>query len=60
MKKLMTFSDFRRMFDRTIPTLIRMQTMSTPDRYTQLTINSIRFNDTIPENVFSLQNLCKR
>jgi hypothetical protein len=60
MKKLMTFGEFRRMHDRTIPTVIKMQTMNTPDRFTMLTINSIRFNERIPEGVFTLQNLCRR
>jgi hypothetical protein len=60
MKKLMTFGEFRKMYDRVIPTMIKMQTVSTPDRYTVLKINTIKFNEKIPEDVFSLQNLCRR
>jgi outer membrane lipoprotein-sorting protein len=60
MKKVMTCSKFRKMHDRIIPTSLRMQTVSTPDRYTMLTIHSVRFNENIPDKIFSLQNLCRK
>jgi outer membrane lipoprotein-sorting protein len=60
MKKLMTFGGFKNMHDRVIPTMIKMQTMSTPDRYTVLKIDTIRFNEKIPEKIFSIQNLSRR
>ncbi len=57
MKKVMSFGEFKKMHDRIIPTMIKMQTVSTPDRHTLLIIHSIRFNEKIPGSIFSLQNL---
>ena len=60
LKKFMTFSDFKVMDNRLIPTTYRMQTVKKEDRYTVMQIEDIRFNAPIPGKVFTLQNLKRR
>jgi outer membrane lipoprotein-sorting protein len=60
MKKVMTCSGFKKIHDRIIPTTYRMQTVGKDDRYTQMNIRSVRFNDNIPASVFTLQNLKRK
>jgi outer membrane lipoprotein-sorting protein len=60
MKKFMTCGEFRMMHDRVIPATYKMQTVGKEDRYTQMNIRSVRFNETIPASVFTLQNLKRK
>jgi outer membrane lipoprotein-sorting protein len=55
--RVMTFSDFRKMDDRTIPTKWVMQPVDEPDKRTVLLVEEIHFNVAIPASVFTLQNL---
>lgn len=59
-KKVMTFSSYRMMYDRVIPTLMKMQSAGKDDRYTIMEIKSIRYNVAMPEYIFSLQHLKRR
>ena len=60
LKKQLFCENFQYMDDRVIPTVYRMQTVSTPDRYTMMEIRSVQFDRSIPESVFSFQNLKRR
>ncbi|HOP62790.1 MAG TPA: outer membrane lipoprotein-sorting protein [Spirochaetota bacterium] len=60
MKKIMTCGNFRKMHDRVIPTDYKMQTVGKKDRYTRMIIRAVKFNQTIPASVFTLQNLKRR
>lgn len=60
MKKFMTCGEFRMMHDRVIPSSYRMQTVGKGDRYTQMNIRSVRFNEKIAPSVFTLQNLKRK
>ena len=60
LKKIMTFSAYRTMHDRVIPTIMKMQSVEKDDRYTIMEIKSIRYNVAIPEYIFSLQHLKRR
>ncbi len=60
LKKFMTCSDFRTMDNRVIPTAYRMETAGKEDRYTEMIIKSVKFNQRIPASVFTLQNLKRR
>ena len=60
MKKFMVCGGFRVMHDRVIPTMYKMQTVGKEDRYTQMNIRSVRFNENIPAMVFTLQNLKRK
>ena len=57
LKKTMTMSEFTEMGGRVIPAVYKMETLSKKDRYTMLRIKFIRFNVTIPDRVFTIQNL---
>jgi len=59
LRKTLTCSDFKVMGGRTIPALYKMQPAG-KDRYTIMEIKSITFNASIPDRVFSLQNLTRR
>jgi len=56
MKKVLTFSSFKNMDGRVIPTVYKMQPLR-KRRYTLMEIRAIRFNAAIPGRIFSLQNL---
>jgi hypothetical protein len=60
LKKVMTFSAFKRMHGRLIPTIYRMQSVKKKKRYTELEIIKIRFNVRLPYRVFTIQNLKRR
>jgi len=60
LKKVMIFSAFKIMHGRVIPTVYRMQTVNTPDRYTLMEIKDVRFDEPFPPNVFTLQNLKRK
>jgi len=60
LKKFMTFSDFKFMHDRTIPTKFKMETAGKKDSFTILEIQAIKFNVPIAEGIFSIQNLQRR
>jgi outer membrane lipoprotein-sorting protein len=59
-KRIWTFSQFKTMHDRVIPTVYKMQTVSKEDQYTILEIKDVKFNQVILDNIFSLQNLQRR
>lgn len=59
-KKVMTYSKYKRMHDRVIPTIFKMQTIRKRNRYTILEIKNIRFNTGISPRTFSFQNLKRR
>jgi len=60
LKKVMTFSKYRKMHGRIIPAVMKMQTVRKKDRYTVMEIKNIVFNVKIPSRVFSIQNLKRR
>ncbi len=60
LKKVLTFSKFRKVYDRVIPTLYRMETRGKEDQYTLMEIKAAKFNINIPGYVFTLQNLKRR
>lgn len=60
LKKVMTCSNFKMMHDRLIPTHYRMQTVKKKNRYTLMKIMRVKFNVSIPERIFTLQNLKRR
>lgn len=60
LKKFMTFSEFKFMHDRVIPTVFKMETVGKKDSYTILEIQAIKFNVPIAPGVFSIQNLQRR
>ncbi len=59
-KKVMTCGGFKMMHDRIIPTTYKMQTVGKEDRYTMMNILYVKFNEKIPDSVFTLQNLKRR
>lgn len=60
LKKTMTLGNFRKMHDRVIPTIYKMQTVNKPEQYTLLEIKDAKFNVPIPDRIFSLQNLQRK
>ena len=60
LRRVMTFSEFKKVHDRVIPTFYKMETEGKKDRYTTIKILNARFNLKIPESVFTIQNLRKR
>ncbi len=60
MKKVMACGGFRMMHDRVIPTTYKMHTVGKGDRYTQMNIRSVKFNEHIPASIFTLQNLKRK
>jgi outer membrane lipoprotein-sorting protein len=67
LKKVLTCSNFKEMNGRVIPATMRMKTLKkhreegeTGEEFTQMDIKDVKFNVTIPNNVFSLQNLKRR
>ncbi len=60
-KKFMTFSGFKKMHDRVVPTVYKMRTVGREeDRYTLMEIKNIQFNIPIPDRIFALQNLKRK
>ncbi len=60
MKKVMTCGGFKEMDGRVIPTEYKMQTVGKEDRYTMMVIKKVKFNEKIPDYIFSLQNLKRK
>ncbi len=60
LKKFMTFSNFKQMHDRVIPTLYKMQTVKKKDKHTLMKITKIKFDIPLKEKVFTLQNLKRK
>ncbi len=60
LKKIMTCGEFKRMHDRTIPTMYKMETAGKEGQYTLMKIRDAQFSIAIPARVFSLQNLTRR
>lgn len=60
MKKVLSCGGFKRMDDRVIPTEYKMQTVGKEDRYTMMIIKKVKFNEKIPDYIFSLQNLKRK
>ncbi len=60
LKKYMTCSGYKFMHDRVIPTSYKMQTVGKEDRYTVMNIKKVKFDQEIPDSVFSLQNLKRK
>lgn len=59
MIKLMTLSNIKYMHDRNYPAYWKMETLNRPGRYTEMVIEDIKFNVTLPNSIFSLKNLGK-
>lgn len=60
MKKQLSYSKFRRVHDRVIPTKLKMITVGKKDRHTLLEIKGAKFDVPIPSRIFSLQHLKRR
>lgn len=60
LKKFMSFSNFKQIHDRMIPSLCKMQTVNKPDQYTLMEILAAKYDVPISETVFTLQNLKKK
>ncbi len=59
LKKEMTFSDFKKMHDRVVPTKYKMVTAGKKGQYTLMIINKAQYNIKIPRKIFSKQYLKK-
>jgi len=64
---VLTLSNFRNMGGRVIPATMKMITLKkhreqgeTGEEYTRMEIKDVKFNEKIPNSVFSLQNLKRR
>lgn len=55
--RVMTFSDFKKMDDRVIPTTWIMQPVDEPEKRTILRVDEIHFNQPISDSIFTLENL---
>ncbi len=60
LKKVLSFSKFKKLGGRIIPTLYKMQTISKKNRYTLMEIKNARFNVKISRKTFTLQNLKRK
>jgi outer membrane lipoprotein-sorting protein len=60
LKRVMNFSNFKKIHDRVIPTFYKMETAGKDDRFTSMEIIDAKFNINIPASVFTLQNLKRR
>jgi outer membrane lipoprotein-sorting protein len=55
--RTLTFSDYREMGARLIPTRMRMRPVDEPDEYTQVTYEHLEFDVELPDGFFSLRRL---
>ncbi len=55
--RVLSFSEFKKMDDRVIPTQWFMQPVEKPGQNTVLKVDKILFNREIPDEIFTLQNL---
>ncbi len=58
--RVMTFSKFRKMDDRVIPTLMRMENLLKKGYITELEILKVKFLDRLPKKIFTLRHLKKK
>lgn len=55
--RTLTFSDFRTMDDRLVPTQMEIRPVDSPDEYTRVTYQSLDFDVDLDDGFFSLRNL---
>ena len=60
LKKYLHYDQFNKMGDRVIPTRYKMQTVKKKDRFTLMDIIAAKFDLSIPDKIFTLQNLKSR
>ena len=60
LKRFMTYSNFRKMYNRVVPTRYKMQTVRKKNRYTILEVKRVKYNVGISGRTFSFQNLKRR
>ncbi len=60
LKKILSFSEYKKVNDRVIPTFYKMETVGRQDQYTIMKIRNALFNLPLPATIFSLQNLTAR
>lgn len=60
LKRTLTFTDYKNMGGRLVPTRTRMVPQDKPDEYTEIVYSQLKFNLPIPEGTFSLAGLRKR
>lgn len=59
LKKLLTYSDFKKMHDRVIPCRYKMVTIGKKGQYTIMYIKKAKYNISIPGRIFTKQYLKK-
>jgi outer membrane lipoprotein-sorting protein len=59
-KRTWSFSEFRTMHDRVIPTVYKVQSTGKEDQYTIMEIKDVKYNQPIPDRTFTLQNLQRK
>jgi hypothetical protein len=57
LKRTMTFSDYREMSGRLVPTRSRMVPQDKPEEYTEMIYHELHFDIPIPKGTFSLSSL---
>ncbi len=57
LKRTMTFSEYREMGGRLVPTKSRMVPQDKPEEYTEMIYHELRFDISIPQGTFSLSSL---
>ena len=57
LKRTMTFSEFREMGGRLVPTKSKMVPQDKPEEYTEMIYHELRFDISIPQGTFSLSSL---
>jgi outer membrane lipoprotein-sorting protein len=59
-KRTWSFSEFKTMHDRVIPTVYKVQSVGKDDQYTIMEIKYVKYNQPIPDKIFTLQNLQRK
>ncbi len=59
-KRIQTSSGFNLMHGRVIPTVYKMQSVNKEDQYTIVEIKDAKFDQPIPDKIFTLQNLQRK
>jgi outer membrane lipoprotein-sorting protein len=57
LRRTMTFSDYRQMGGRLVPTILRMVPEDAPEEYTEIRYTELKFDIRLPEDTFSLAAL---
>ena len=57
LKRTMTFSEYRKMGGRLVPTKSRMVPQDKPEEYTEMIYHELQFDIPIPQGTFSLSSL---